>query len=134
MTKNIPARSNDELAKVIKKATEARKIVRKKMDDLFEEGWKFKSAKYRLDWLINESKEELGRRKAVKCGAMKKIKREEWGGYRDSISCAARELSFNNFSYEKELFRKHCCTCRWKPSQAKTRMVILRIKNGRSRR
>jgi len=128
LTKNISVRSNDELKKMVKKATEARKIVRKEMDALFSKGWELKRGKYKLDWLIWESKKELGRRRADRCGALITIK-DEWS--RTFFSCGARELSFNRFGTDSDLYRKHCCTCRWKPSQAKTRMVILRIKNGR---
>jgi len=128
---NVRTQSNEELKKQVKKAIEARKIVRKTMDDLWNRAWDLKQGKYKLDWLISESREELGRRKASKCGAMKQIK--DYGEYLSHWSCLARDIAYNRFYNEKDLFRKHCCTCRWKPSQAKTRMVILRIKNGRQK-
>lgn len=130
MTKNISVRSNDELKKMVKKATEARKIVRKEMYALFSKGWELKSGKNKLDWLIWESKKELGKRRADKCGALITIK-GDWNG--TFFSCGARELSFNKFGTDCDLYRKHCYTCRWKPSQAKTRALILRIKNGSGR-
>lgn len=127
MTNNISTNSNEQLKLKIKKAIEARKIVRKKINGLFSQVWKLKNGKSRLDWLIHESKEELGRRKGRKCKALALIK-PSWGG---SFTCNARELSFNSFSSKEDIYRKHCCTCRWKPTQAQTRMIILRIKNGR---
>jgi len=130
MTDNIQRKSNEELRKQVKKAIEARKIVRKKMNDLWSRAWDLKQGKWKLDWLIKESKEELGRRKAVKCGALKPFKNEEWGDSYSYFQCAARDLSYNYFRTKEEIWTKYCCTCKWKPSQAKTRMVILKIKNG----
>ena len=130
MTKSIHAQSSEELQKRVKKAIEARKIVRKTMNNLWIKAWDLKRGKWKLDWLIKESKEELGRRKAAKCGALKSLKKEEWGGSYSYFQCAARDLSYNYFRTKEEIWAKYCCTCKWRPSQAQTRMVILKIKNG----
>ena len=125
----VSGKKNDELKKIIQKAIEARKIVRKRMNELFDKAWTMKSGKCRLDWIISESKEELGRRKSKKCKAWTPVP-ATYGG--TNYSCRARELSFNFFSSPKALHRKYCCTCKWTPAQAQTRMVIIRIKNGKA--
>lgn len=128
--RNVNQDSDEQLKLKIKRATEARKIVRKKMDELFSRGWVLKSGKYRLDQLLTEAKEELGRRKGVKCKALKRMK-ANWVGGCTHVSCLARELSYNRFRTERDLYRIHCYTCRWTKEQALSRMLILRIKNGK---
>lgn len=132
MMKPISAKSNEELRILTKKAIKARKVLRTKINALIEEAWKLKNGKMNLDWSINKSREELGRRKVKTCKAFKEKAPPEWGGILKTYSCGARELSYNTFRRMEDLFRLYCCTCRWKPTQAQTRMVILRIKNGKA--
>lgn len=131
MMKSISTKSNEELKVLIKKALKARKVLRTKINALIDETWKLKNGKMNLDWSINKSREELGRRKVKTCKAFKEKTMPQWGGNYVFYTCQARELSYNSFRRPEDLFRLHCCTCRWKPNQAQTRMVILRIKNGR---
>lgn len=133
--RSVSTKSSKELKEEIKKAIKARKIIRAKENELIEETWKIKSGKCQLTWFLTAAREELGVRKAKVCKAFKEQVIQDWGGlHLGRYSCMARDLASNTFMSKGDLYRKHCCTCKWKPNQVQTRMVILRIKNGRGRR
>jgi len=126
--KNIELKSTKELKVILEKVIEARKVVKERTNDLFVVAWRMKYAKDRLDYAIRDSRRELGKRKAKGCKAFgSQLTRFSLRFF----SCEARELSCNSFRKKEDLWFRHCCTCRWKPAQAQTRMVIIRIKGGK---
>lgn len=123
---NLKSKTDNELKSLIRKSEKAKKIVRKKYLSVSDEFWKYKIAYRILRETVSFAQIELGKRHGLKCPALKENKSEYGYHY---ISCHARK-GFPKSWGLNPFYKQFCSTCRLNHSQARTKMVFMKIAGG----
>jgi len=130
LMKDMP---EDYLRKLVKDRLKEKREAVDKAKKLFKELHLTKMKVWELQDAISESKEILGRKKAITCPAFSKMKRDARFGSAyapDYAHCKAKRFK-TRYMCDKKIFKLHCFFCKLTPEQAKTASMYDRILLGR---